>query len=766
MIPFCRRWLLSGAVALAVCPFPVLAAEPSAFEGSPLVLPQAEPSVAGAPVPEASQPRDPDSDWELEQAAPQPGTAPSPSEPEQQQFWDRLQAKAFDDLCRNIKLPINQDIGLSDFGNLKVGVSRSLARYPDKRLALIDRVDLGVSLGYTQKVLDATAEIPFFVRVEGRAEGKAYVIRPLGAGPSCGELKRLLKVWEFKTVVPVKPERLSAMAVGEVWKLPLVLSGSVSAGVGGPAGPVNVGVSFGYSQPETASVTVYRLSESAVRLRIRIDHAKIWSGGGQVVLNVPFQQYMGLDDGGSFLEKQTDRLAWGQIRRYLEGAFGFSAYRGGGRKALIEFVLDPRQPEHMESLARFLKGDLDALFLLNRIALATARPFLQEKSKLDDLKRLEEKYSEKLGVEPAYSGADDYTRKGRRFNVQVPIILGAESTKSWDYDRIVGEEKDVELQMNQASRHRSGHFLNVPFLGQITKHDTQVTVQSFAKVDGKGFPDTPTLVFIRQEGFVRHSSRQAREMVDSVNDIMRLAGTRGQGTNERTVLPADKLFPLPPEPPAPPPGDETAPAGPPTGPTYRSVVTAFTLAFDQKALTEVLWAPADVVVRAFVNSLSGEEREHMEKALALGSVRPDGTVDYDYHKLRREIDPFPDQDRESGRKDPMQTISELARQAALLVRDLAEARSGDWGQRCRALVDVVSGKGRSGLVYDAVMKVLVQLAAPADLYGDFSVRTDKREKGETDLNARYFLNKANADSGLSEAAKLKERFAEPSLLND
>lgn len=750
------------SVLLGARPLPAGAA--SVFEGSPLVLPEAGRSVAGAPVPEAFQPRDPDSDWELEAVAPQPGTAPSPSDPEQQRFWDRLQSKAFDDICRNIKLPVNGDLDLSEFGSLKVGVSRSLKRYPDKRLALIDQVKLGVSLGYTQKLLDATAEIPFFVRVEGRAEGMAYVIRPLGSGPSCGELKRLLKVWDFKTVVPVKPERLSAMAVGEVWKLPLVLNGAISAGVGGPAGPVNVGVSFGYSQPETASVTVYRLSESAVRMRIRIDHAKIWSGGGQVVLNVPFQEYLGLDDGTSFLDKQTDRLAWRQIRRYMEGALGFSAYRGGGRKALIEFVLDPRQPEHMGSLARFLKGDLDALFLLHRIALATARPFLQEKGKLDALEQMEEKYSEKLGVAPSYSGADDYTRKGRRFNVKVPIVVGAESTKSWDYDRIVGDEKDVELQMNQASRHRSGHFLNLPFLGQITKHDTQVTVQSFAKVDGKGFPDTPTLVFIRQEGFVRHSARQAHEMVDSVNDIMRLAGTRGQGANERTVLPADKLFPLPPEPPpAQWAGDETSPSGPPTGPTYRSVVTAFTLAFDQKALTEVLWAPADVVVRAFVNSLSGEDRGHMEKALAMGTIRSDGTMDYDYDKLRRQIDPFPDHDRGT---DPMQTVAALSRQAAELVGDLAEARSGDWGRRCKALVDIVSGRGSSGLVYDSVVKVLVQLADPADLYGDFSVRTDKKEKGEKDVNARYFLNKGNADTGLSEAAKLKERFAEPSLLSD
>lgn len=738
---------------------PLRAADaPSVFEGSPLVLPEAGASVAGAPVSQA-----PDSDWELEEVAPPTGTAPSPSEPEQQRFWDRLQAKAFDDLCRNIKLPVNGDLDLSDYGGIKVGVERALARYPDKRLALIDQVKLGVTLGYTQKILEAAKDIPFSVRVEGRAEGRAYVIRPLGAVPSCSELDRLLKVWDFKTVVPVKADRLSAMAVGEIWKLPLVLNGSISAGVGGPVGPVNVGISFGYSQPETASVTVYRLSESAVRMRIRIDHAKIWSGGGQVVLNVPFQEYMGLDDGGSFLEKQTDRLAWRQIRRYLEGALGFSAYRGGGRKALVEFVLDPRQPEHMESLARFLKGDLDALFLLHRIALATARPFLHEKGKLDALKGMEEKYSEKLGVRPSYSGADDYTRKGRRFNVQVPVITGAETTKSWDYDRIIGEEKDVELQMNQASRHRSAHFLNVPFLGQITKHDTQVTVQSFARVDGKGFPDTPTVVFIRQEGFVRHSARQAHEMVDSVNGIMRLAGTRGVGTNDRMVLPADQLFPLPPQPPpAQWAGDETSPSGPPSGPTYRSVVTAFTLAFDQKAITDVLWAPADVVVRAFVNTLSGEDRAHMEKALALGAVRQDGALDYDYHKLRREIDPFPD----SERGDPMQTVAALSKQAAELVGDLAAARSGDWGKRCKALVDIVSGRGGSGLVYDSVMKVIVQLADPADLYGDFSVRTDKKEKGEKDVNARYFLNKSNADTGLAEAAKLKERFSEPSLLSD
>ena len=143
------------------------------------------------------------------------------------------------------------------------------------------------------------------------------------------------------------------------------------------------------------------------------------------------------------------------------------------------------------------------------------------------------------------------------------------------------------------------------------------------------------------------------------------------------------------------------------------MVTAFTLAFDQKAITDVLWAPADVVVRAFVNTLSGEDRAHMEKALALGAVREDGTLDYDHHKLRREIDPFPDPERGT---DPMGTVAALSKQAAELVGDLSAARSGDWGKRCKALVDIVSGRGSSGLVYDSVMKVIVQLADPADLF--------------------------------------------------
>jgi len=154
----------------------------------------------------------------------------------------------------------------------------------------------------------------------------------------------------------------------------------------------------------------------------------------------------------------------------------------------------------------------------------------------------------------------------------------------------------------------------------------------------------------------------------------------------------------------------------------------------------MIWSPADVVVRAFANSLSGADRTYLGTALANGTVGKDGRISYDDHQVRMVLEPW----HHMGEPSAMARLEKLARTAAKLV----------------------SGDGRSGLAYDDIMKVLVQLSNPANISGELMVQTDKKVKGEKDISARYSLHKDNADPSLKKAIQLKERFAEPVELRD
>jgi hypothetical protein len=100
------------------------------------------------------------------------------------------------------------------------------------------------------------------------------------------------------------------------------------------------------------------------------------------------------------------------------------------------------------------------------------------------------------------------------------------------------------------------------------------------------------------------------------------------------------------------------------------------------------------------------------------------------------------------------------------VYDVMKAREGDWEQRSKALLSIAAGKGKSGLGYDDLMKIFVQLIDPEDVFAEFNVSTRKKVKGEKDIASRYLLNKDKNGPLLRERTQLKERFAEPSLLAD
>jgi len=173
------------------------------------------------------------------------------------------------------------------------------------------------------------------------------------------------------------------------------------------------------------------------------------------------------------------------------------------------------------------------------------------------------------------------------------------------------------------------------------------------------------------------------------------------------------------------------------------------------------------VVKAYANALKASERTLMQTLLAHSTIAEDGALRYDTYELVRALhlgaDAFSGED---GGRGVLETIRKLAETATALVLDLMDARRGNWEERTGALVRIISGLGRSRLRYAEAMKVLIQLADPAELFGEFTIETHKKIQGEKDLSARYLLNPHNGGGQLRQVVELKAKFAEPSLLSD
>lgn len=692
------------------------------------------------------------SGWEQDAPpAPGPVTPPdSPSGPEWDRFWERLQTKVFDDICKNIKLPLHKDFHPIDEMGIGVGVERKLERYPDRRLAIVDRTKLNLSLGMSVPVLQAGVG-GIAVGFGTRLEGTAIVIRPLDKTSDCAEIGTLLNVTDFKTVIPVTAKRLAAMEVRELWKLPLEMSAGVHVSPGVPLGPGSFSVSLGYSQSESASVTLLRLSTETLRLRLRIDRARIYSAGGHLAATIPVAGPLGLDESENIFEKTGEKLVLREINRYLANSLGAAYWNREGRKAMLEFILDPNNPEQMESLAEFIKGNINAFSVLLKVFGAAADPSVRRGDIVKDLDALREKHEARLGPRSSFSGASDYERDGRRLYLQIPFLTRHEGGSESQSDSIISGNFDHSLIIHQKSDQGSHAWIDIPLMGQIFKNNSQEMVQAITRVDSKGFSDAPFLAYIQQEGQVRHSERSARALVESANSIMRLAGTRGEGENTADLLPVDVLFPKRED-------DDN--------PLYRSALSAFSLVFNEKAILDVLWSPAAVVVKAYMNALEPEKKAQLELAMAHGSISEAGELSLDKRSLRTELwrKGF-DVHSQEGR-DFVDDISRLARRAAGLVRDLVEARKEDWTGRVQALADLLDGEGDSGLEYEELMRVLVQLTDTGNLFGEFRIQTNKKIKGEKDVSTRFMLNRAHQDPAYKEALLMKERFAEPGQLSD
>lgn len=685
-----------------------------------------------------------------------------PAAPERGGFWDRLQHRALDHICDNISLggaPRERVAGVLGVGGR---FERRLERTPSRNFALVDRVGVAMAPRFRPTVLGGP-EGRLFASVGASIGGDSIVVRPLGSKRSCQEMGRLFDLLDVKAALPLSPERIAAMEVGEVWKLSLAIQIGVGAGTGLGEFPASVWLSRGKEGRTSASL--FRMAPDALRLRLRFDKADLRERGGKLRWSAPAAA-LGVPIAESVLAGELARLVDEELAhalsRWLTASLRVAQAKRMGRQVVLEYVVDPRQDAALAALRAVLRGDLNGLTLLGELAARAGRSVIVEPDAREEAAAVAARHDGGLGLGPSLVAADDYRRRSRAMEVRVPVLGGYDHDSRHGRDRIMLlDGRGTWYTIRQAVHRDEGAFLDLPLLGEMVKRNSERAVQVITGGEERGEAAGPAVVFVRQHGFLRAQSTSARSMVEEADDVSSLVGVGGQGRNERARLPVDALFPK---------ESLQAPrkgTGPEAGEfpsgdkTYRRGLSVFTLVLERKAVADMLAAPSETVRRAFVNALGDYER-----SLVVGAGGADALSGLKPHDALEALGYSSWQ--EQGAPEAMSTLSALSRRVERLVHDLSEARAAPTpGARAKAVLRLLSGNGRSGMAYEDVLKVLVQLVDPADVSGEFAVSVDKKLKGEEDIRARLLFNGGvRAGSLVSEASRARTRFAEPSVLTD
>ncbi|MBI5202654.1 MAG: hypothetical protein HY925_13770, partial [Elusimicrobia bacterium] len=224
--------------------------------------------------------------WErIEQT--QPGRPSTPTPPDENGFWERLQSKAFDDICRHVNL--RQGLGRNlgpDF--VRIDGRRRLKRYPDGTLAIVDEAKLSGGGAVGPRPEDVGEGVTLNLAFSAAVEGETFIVRPLHETKSCKELGRLANLLDFKTALPFSAKRIGEMQQGELWRLPLTIRLSATPSIGVPITPeTSLELHLGVSDQGTVTATLYRLSEKELRFRLRLDRALLKDAGGSINVAVP-----------------------------------------------------------------------------------------------------------------------------------------------------------------------------------------------------------------------------------------------------------------------------------------------------------------------------------------------------------------------------------------------------------------------------------------------------------------------------------------------
>jgi hypothetical protein len=723
----------------------------------------ATPEISGTPI--TWVPQKPDE-------RPGGGGDSNPGSPDEDEFWDRLQSRAFDQICKNIKIQPGGGVDLGDFADIAGKYRRRLRRYPNGEWALVERMEIGAGISWSDRLVNIGEQAGFQLQLGGRLEGVSHVVRPLGKTSSCRELGTLLKLWDAKFVLPLKPSRFTEMAVGELWKIPLTLEVRGGFGVGRWTDDLAISMSYSRGRSGRAAVSLYRMAEDKLRFRLRLDRAELRDKDFKVTYWLPAVE-TGLPTLETVIIKQAmqaiDKALAKEINHYLEIRLGLYDSKREGKQILLEYILDPNDPEQMQALDSVIDGDLDVLGMLTQMVGHTLRILNEDDAAREELARLTAEHSAALGTAEEFAGINEYDRNPKRFFIFLPFIWEHEWQWGNESDRyVLQDDKGGEFQVYRKHSGSENAFIDIPILGQINKHNERETVQTFTYTDKEGNTSDPVAVYLHQEGFLRASAPTARRMVGKADDIMRLVGTRGEGSNPDTALPADEVVP----------GDlgkrtrmrrrhkRTGKSESTSYDTYKRGVSAFTLVFGQQAINDIITTPRETIYAAYANTLSAESRRLLEAALAHAELEDDGELSLSTYRAVRSLGMRNQQQKKT--KDARRKMRTLANTAARIVIDLERAAAiTDPTVRAERFTELLAGDSKSDLGYNEIAKIFVQLTDPANISASMRIRIDKNVDDEEDINTNLVLNQAHADEELiAHASTTRSRFAETSDLRD
>ena len=707
---------------------------------------------------------DPDDDGEWTKYVPPvtPGSIVIPntaegaySSPDQTRNDQNLRRGVLDQVCRHLHVNHNFGLGGGDFSGTSVGLSRGLATYPDSTLAVVDDEQVTLAGAHTFSKLIGSAGASVGVTLGGEISGHTMVIRRLPSKQSCDEVFRLANFTDIKTVFPLSGERISKMALGELWRMPFTLSYSQGLSLGdvieNAAGHGTVlTLSYGRGDSGRTSMTLYRIADDKVRFRFRIDHVIVNTSGGGVNEIIPALTFAA-NPHAALARVLTNAILGainGEFEQYTTGWLTYAKGGSEGAGALIEFVVDPRDPEQAAALAQAMRGDIYSLIKMG-VRQSTLKADVN--SALRDYKSLGEENRAQLG-DPTYAATKKYEARTKTFSLNVPLIVSHDSQALFGSDQVqVFTDESGEYRYYRADTTKSTQILKMPFIGPLVKTNSQRDAEVVTHAKPGAEHGDPVIVYLRNQGYLRATASSVREPIDEVNSVLAMAGNQIGRSGGKIQLPADKLVP-----PSPLVEAGGRGGGQKTEATDRKGTMSFTLVMNQKAVRDVLAAPAEMVVKAVAATLGADERPMMEW-LAANAKYQDGSLVFNRREARQA---FP------GEED--RGIAGLSSKAADVLADLAAARDAKSNvERSEALAKLVGGKGRSGLAYEDIMKVMVQMVDPMDLTGDFVSNIDITTKGIASEKGHFVLKKGRSEvEGLRAAGETRNRFAEPSPLVD
>ena len=700
----------------------------------------------------------------------EPGQAPQTGNNELLHFWEDLKDDVFDDICKGVEIPLDQSFDISQIGGVQGKFKRYMKQFPDNKIAVIDEVGVKLDAGHTFSDVLNIGGSAFNIGLGGALEGKSIVVRKTEEDKYCKNLLKLVDLRKVKTILPISEKRITGMGVNEIWKFPAVLRMNVSGGAGYPVQPwLNVSFSLGSSKEVKPSVTLFRMSEDKLRFRIRLDRINVKSAGASA--GTSFDAGMiGLPEAENFLVKELDRTLVKEFNKYIALKFGLSTSRAKGKKILLEFIIDPRNPEQVAKLVDFLKGDLGIIKKLIQMGIQ-----FNHFSDGDDnaagaqaLQNVDNVAQQGLGLNSTFAGANHFNSTSHAMNIVLPIVLDRQTSSSQRYDRYQAAGTDQVLHVNTVAKNESVSNINVPFIGKIFKHNTNQNFYVVNYEDKAGTVSDAAVVYQRYEGYIKHDERDARGMVRDMNEILKYAGTHGDGTNGEFVVDVDSLFPKLAS-------EEQDPSckdsdGDPTPCTrsYKSAIMSFSLVFTQTAVRDMVNAQSSVIMKAVLNVMEGLDREIISKVYHLFSFEGD-KVKYDWKAARKLLAAYEREGENSF--DPLTVVNSFCTNVAHIVSDIASVRdTADQKDKSKRLSEVLAGKGKSRLGYENMLQVVIQLVDVKNIFAKLDIKTDKRIKGEENVNSSYNLYNSGLQDGynqqLGAANSLRDRFSDPSELSD